>query len=476
MQANRAVLVLTATTALVVLVAVLFFTGFDDILGPSRAPEPSIDGGGRFAVPAILPEEASARGGPEGKPRGAARETPGPDAAGGPAPLTGLPLTVAVVDVETGRPLFDAQPLLVVPDAGPIRLVRTGPEFVLARSTAVPGRSVTMRFAVEVPHRYGLARPKGFRVSATISRFADFVRVTIPAWPLVPVLLTVLDHENEPVAGARVTKVTLARFSREGWSAPTDAAGRTRWWGVPAIRGERVAVSVSEAGRSRTVYGSIIDYETPTKVIAILPKNTEISIGIGGGAGGAFGGRGGHRNLVASSDVARGLIEVLVRRADGRPAADALVVALRRSASARTDSQGRVVFKALVPGRIELVVREPGFAMGPPVAVSVVGGRSSFAEITESYARWTTVEVLDHEGNALPGASVELVAGGPVPWVCLDGNVQHLNVLSGADGRVVIPLFPPSARVALAKYGSRRATATIRPDGVTTIRTKSGGL
>jgi hypothetical protein len=465
MPANRAALVLVATTGLVVLLAVLFFTGGFDLL--PRPPESSRpESSGPDPIPEVVPNDGEPEGGdvvPKGdRPRGAAKK---------PEP-SGVPLTVVVVEAETGRPVSGALPRLVGPDGESEILPGTGGEFRATRPVAVPGQTVTLGFEVDLPEPYGLGRPDGFRISATISRYARSARVEIPVWTLVPVLVTVLDHRRDPVAGAQVTGVTLAGATWKGWAPPTDAAGKTRWLAVPAIRGEWISVSVRADIRRMTTRCLITDAETPVGATVILPRPVSNAIGIGGGAGGAFGGRGGHRNLRASSNAARGAIEVLVRRANGRPAADTLVVALNRSRSGRTDARGRLLLSGLVPGVAELVVREPGFAMGAPVKVTVVGGRSATATVVESTPGWTTVEVLDRRGKPLPGAAIDIVCGGSVPWVCLDGDVQLLNLLTGPDGRVLVPFLPPAAGTARATYGSRRATASVKRNGVTTIRMK----
>ncbi|MEN8150841.1 MAG: carboxypeptidase-like regulatory domain-containing protein [Planctomycetota bacterium] len=382
-----------------------------------------------------------------------------------------LPVEVAVIDVESGRPIPDARPSWIVRKGNARPLAPGGGYFRHPDLTVELRSTVRLRFSVELPDGYGLARPDGFEVTGTVSIYAERVRVTIPVWPVAIVVVRVLDHEQNPVAGAVISSVSLSGRSRSFTADTTDADGWTFVRGIPALRGEAVGVKALANGRSRTVMARIADCGTEVRLVAVLPKDPDRrNLGIGGGAGGAFGGRGGHRNLLVNPAI--GSVCVLVLHREGRPAVDTTVIVSGggRERTGRTDASGRVLLEHLTAGKVSIRVREAGFVTGKVSTVDVPAGGVADVTMREAPERWLWGQVLDESGRALPGASVVLRCAAWPRLVWLDRGLQRLNLLTGPEGRFEFPNAPPGAVVVQAAYGSRSARAGAAETGASFVR------
>jgi hypothetical protein len=461
MVANRRVSILAGATIAVVLLFVLIFAGGPDAIFPPSPPEAESVSETKIVEPAALPAGTAPESAAEVST--VVKEKPPVRAA------KTMPLTVRVIDGETGITLDGARPTLVLADKRKLLLTARGDRFLLEDAPLERGGRFTLNFEVEVPFDYSLQRnDRGFAVGGTISRFAESAHVTIPAWPHAIVRVQVVDHEGRPVEGAAVGGVECVGY-RSTKAAPTDSAGWTTVKGVPAIRGESIQVSGQAMSRSAIGYGRVQDSLTPVRITVRLPEEEGGMIGIGGGAGGAFRGRGDRRWLRRTGT---GVLTVTVKRRDGRPAAHTAVIAGGKTWSGygRTDPHGRITIKGFHAEEIAVRVREPGFLMGDAVTVRIVEGEPAAVSVHEAQPKWAAALVLDEQGHSLPAATVSVTTSDRQTWICLDRGVQHLNLLSGPDGRVVIPNVPPSGVKILATFVRRNAKAKIRSDGFTELK------
>jgi hypothetical protein len=143
------------------------------------------------------------------------------------------------------------------------------------------------------------------------------------------------------------------------------------------------------------------------------------------------------------------VIRVLLR--DGTPAPHVAVRIGDRQE--RTDGDGRARFVGLAGGKIVAVASGRGVV---PTAARIDVGGAAEATIHEAASHRVHVEVVDGDGRPLAGAGVGAVSftvpvsGGDdlVPAEdCVaqyDGDVEMIDVLTGADGRVDVEL--PSGR------------------------------
>jgi len=465
MAANRKAGLLATGTVATVLLMLAVFAGVPELgLLPERTAEPPLPETEKPAPPVVELDIATPRSGKmASRPSKAAR-----------GPGRGVPLEVSVIDAETGAILPGARPHLVIGQTLEIGLDSVAGRFRHADATVELRRRANLKFRVDLPEGYALERPDAFRVTGVVSRYAQRVRVTIPAWPHALVVVRVLDHAHNPVPGAIVSSASFTHSCRNFTAEPTDADGWTRVRGIPALHGERVSLQARSGQRHHSAVGMVEDSVTPVRLRIVLPeKENGILIGIGGGAGGAFRGRGDHRRKPRTGDEC---VVVTVRHRDGRSAVDTYVSASGGGATAtgRTDANGRVTLGSLPTGTVAVRVSEPGFAAGKAVSTTLEAGKPGSVTIHEAPAKWVTGLVLSETGRALASASVRVRVNSGLDLacldlVCLDGGVQQLNLLTGPDGRFAFPNVPPGRAVIFADYASRRANAPARDAGITIV-------
>ncbi|MHC4473029.1 MAG: sigma-70 family RNA polymerase sigma factor [Planctomycetota bacterium] len=388
-----------------------------------------------------------------------------------------IPLTAEVLDGESGAPIRNAALSLVARGARVTPMDRVGDGYRLDTSPLSPGQKESLELAVDLPQGFVLCRRRSWKVSGTVSRFAESVHVTVVAWPEAPVRLKVEEADGGPAAGTTVEMISSSLGLGLAYrAAPTGSGGETRVRGLPCIPGESVVLYVVKDGRRAcSTLGRIGRSGEEVLLTAVLPAEAPSAspfnsvIGIGGGAGGAFGGRGG-RHRVDPTTLAR--LVVLVTRRSGAPAKGALVVVSgegRTERRSRTDDTGRATFPDLLPGEVAVAVQEPGFLMGRPVAVRLSSGVSESVEILEARGTFLHLQVLTDEGLPARFAELTVSASGKVPFTHLVDGVQRLNFFTDLDGMAVLPHLPAGKVKVTARLGSRKATAAVGPGGYLVI-------
>jgi hypothetical protein len=239
---------------------------------------------------------------------------------------------------------------------------------------------------------------------------------------------------------------------------------------VPCIRGEPVVVSFAEGTRvARSGSARLSDSTTGLRLTVKLPRPSSSAIGIGGGSGGSFGGRGGHRQLNAVRRPPTARISAVVVRRDGRPGAGALVRLtgpLRVRVERRADAQGRLTFERLRGGLYSLEVLEPGFLGGGPVEVRLGSGAEAAVRLREAAGRAVTVRLFDEEDRPVPCACISVALPSGVAYCAMEEGVQTLTLLTGSDGRIVLPNLPATGGRISAAYGSRTARAELTDESL----------
>jgi len=458
MADTRRIRWLAAGITIAILAALLLFLE-SSVPSPSPSRPTEVTRGEEFA--SILPIENPSREMTETS-ADTAESSPGADSGGG------IALVVEVVNVETGKILPEARPLLHTDEKVPVPMDLYGDRFRVEDSKATLGTWNGFTFDVQLPPGYALAEARSFRIREIVSRYAQSLLVTIPAWPHVPIVVEVLDHAKRPVEGASVTQVTLSGIDRRFAAAKTDAAGLTQVVGIPALRGEEIRVTAyGDLDAWKMTTARIVDAKTPVRLTVVLPEPGS-AVQIGGGHSDPFRGHRDHRSLLPHGD---GTLVVRVRHRDGRPAVETLVIVSSEKGQTRfgrTDATGRVTIDRLVHGAVRVEVSEAGFASGPPLAATVAAGASNTATIVEAPPRWETVVVIGENGVGLPGARVRPILSSCY-YACLENGVQRMNLLTGPDGRVRVPNIPANLVRFEASYGSKEEDQEPGPGGRTVI-------
>jgi len=367
---------------------------------------------------------------------------------------TGLRLDVVFAEAETGRRLTGLSASIAgVEHTVEPRLLDEDAWLVFP-----PVEDPTvLAWKVEPPSSRLLWEPSAIRTC--ISRYATSLRLVFPLRLEHAVSVTVEESDGAPAAAS------LDSVYAAGRTLPLEAVertgpGRFRVRGVPHLPGERVMVQAETALDDRvgsvTALGVVPD--DPREDLEMRVRLPPLRwrgeadagagvIGIGGGAGGTFGGRGGHRTLT------RGVTTIRVRLRDGRPAVGALVtIAGRRH---YTDSDGRVRVMSLPPGVHRVTVSQVG-VIPITASVTVPAGRDVEIELDEPPAAAVDVEVVDDRGRALPFAALAVKTPSGEPWVDLQDGIQRLDPYTDHEGRRRLHNLEPGDLRLTVTWGSRK--------------------
>ncbi len=297
-------------------------------------------------------------------------------------------------------------------------------------------------------------------VKTTISPYARALDFHYPVRREVDVAITPVDSEGTPV-DARV-RMALVAGRKPQWSIKGDAYGRLRLHGVPFLRDEILDVTVCRkdlSGPARVRLPIPDQPGTPIDVQVTLPDDGEVSdiefesIGIGGGAGGAFKGRMRYRKF----DNA---LVVRVIRRNGEPAVGATVELAHHSA--RTDAHGRVRFRGIAPGVMDVQVRQPGLV---PITRTVDIPQRGEAKKTLREGKGGIVDlaVVDDGGNSLSYAAFRVKTGYGAPWAYVDlQNRQRIDPFTDHLGRRRLHAIGPGDFTIDVSWGSRRKSVSLR--------------
>ncbi|MCM3905661.1 MAG: carboxypeptidase regulatory-like domain-containing protein [Pyrinomonadaceae bacterium] len=256
----------------------------------------------------------------------------------------------------------------------------------------------------------------------------------------------VITEMGEPVAGVTVTE------PESGAKAETDSNGSYALEGVPAGRlaklvvtksGKQMATGQIDVARGRK---SIADFELKKQTagaskpaLRILPSTVRLAPA-----------RKGDGNV--------GVLKGVVKDAQGRPAARALVRVGR--ATARTDSQGRYAFLNVPPGAHKIMVQRSG-SKPKTEMVQVAAQKSSeskiqFAPVDKiANVRNRQTLIVRGKGNVLRGVVFDPqkrpLAGAKVTVV---QQTSAVSVLAGTRGNYLLrDLRPGTYRVLVSKAG-----------------------
>jgi hypothetical protein len=408
-------------------------TDSDGARTEEKAPAPS---------PASLPPTLAARG---------SGEIPSemPDAEVRPSEegvTRELPLDVAIVDASDGR----------VP-ASELQRIST-----IARITGDSHAKVATSFSVDIPAGYATwEEPK---VVATVARRAVRLVHVFPLRREAAAYLTVRDAEGRPVNGTFVRARVGGRATDARWDAGNPAG---RLSGLPFLPGERVEFVATQVAdgvtdseyrvRSAQWHGRFeSDSRSPLHAEVTLPDEwTERStlIGLGGGDGFPFRGRGNPRPQPV------GRVEVTVFGRDGRPLAETDV---RIGWMVQTtDSKGFAAFDRVDLGDREVATDEPGVVTATAL-VAVTENGTARVTLRESEGGTVGVEVVDEKGVGLPFATLQLGKPGGVTWCDLsDDGVQRTDLYTDALGRRILAHVSRGRLGISAAFGERQGDLVV---------------
>jgi len=177
---------------------------------------------------------------------------------------------------------------------------------------------------------------------------------------------------------------------------------------------------------------------------------SDSSIGIGGGAGGAFGGRGSRRST--------GEAHVVVLRRDGSPASNVRVQAGRRSVT--TDADGCARFTSLPVGEHEVVVHAIGLLPLGGV-VRVQEDAVARLELQEPEGGAVDVRVVDVQGDPLPFATLYVRTPSKGAWVDEHDGRQRIDPYTDHLGRRRLEPLEVGRVVLHVRWGGLRAQEAV---------------
>lgn len=282
---------------------------------------------------------------------------------------------------------------------------------------------------------------------------ADPAGSTLPSSESTEEITGVVTEMGEPVAGVTVTE------PESGAKTVTDSSGSYALAGVPSGRlarlvldksGKQVATGRIDLARGRA---AIADFElskskgSSQSALRIVPSTVMVARAKAGGG-------------------AVGILKGVVRDAQGRPAARALVQ-LKGLALARADSQGRYTFLNVRPGTHQLIVQKSG--LRPRTETVKVETRNNESKIQFSSAdtiptiRNRQPLVVRGAGTILRGAVTDLqkrpLAGAKITVL---QQTSVVSVISAVNGVYLLrDIRPGSYRVLVSRAGYDSIAQTI---------------
>jgi len=365
------------------------------------------------------------------------------------------PMTIHVVDAETGDPV---EPSQLVPHSEPLGEI-TRPSVGQYRHFVLAPRHASGQ--LKIAPKSGWIAWDGVSWNLPRSAYADELEVVAPMRREVPVRVTVLDHKGDISSNAEIVSFQIAGKTRHPeWSS--DAYGTRLVDGVPYFRGERLTVTAEIANTTARESASIVLGPHPDQAVDLqirLPKPLPLRQG-------AFSGRGGHRDCFRTGCgsrkralSAKGRIAVRVWRHNGDPAVSARVHAGRRYAN--TDARGRAVLEGVHPGKHRLYVTQTGL-LDIAASVEVVANKTTELDVQESKGRRRDLVVVDENGEPLPYASFQLSRGKyRDDWIDEHDGVQRLDAFTDHEGRRTLARMDPRVTTITVTWGSRKATVDL---------------
>ena len=384
-----------------------------------------------------------------------------------------VPLEVELVDAETGTPI-----------GGSVEVASEGGAFVPLRSRSgvhvldpAPiqrAEETELRFRIHLPPGYVSADAlrsrrarqawpdEAYMRSAEVSRYAERVHVTLPVRPEARIRVRVVDEADEPIEGATVLELVVAGCRVKPTSTPTNERGEMVLRGVPFFRGSLLRVQVATTDHQSTAVGTVTlaDPDSEAQIRVVVRAHPE-SIG-------AY--RGPHGEVPSCGlpwkEVPNGATAVLwVVRRGGAPANRAFLRLRRKGAASWdatfSDSNGRAIFSELPPGHYTAQLCEPGLVF-TEWTFDLTAAETLERTVHESVGHRLPVVVHGVQDLALPFARVFVSPEGSddLTWLGDDG-VQHLDIHTDRDGRVVIPHLPGEKAEVSVQYGHLCSTSSV---------------
>jgi hypothetical protein len=366
-----------------------------------------------------------------------------------------LPFRLQVVDATDGRGIAVPWKLKLARGASWVDVTSAEPTVDFLEEKGLLAVAV-------VPAPTGFVAWDEALLETKVARRATALWHVYPLRPEAAVELSVSDPRGRPLPGTGVSARVAGRSVAVQWAG--GASGRIG--GVPFLREEEVELSVrlSDAakgehadwlgwidwrGRLATHRGEVLRAEVVLPAFEGPASST--LIGVGGGAGGAFRGRG-RRRLPEDT----GRVEVAVVGRDGQPLANTRVNLGGRSSA--TDARGIVVFEDVTPGEREVNTQEPGVAT-TRATVTVASRRTSRITLRESEGGTLDVEVVDEAGVGLPFAAVGI---GDSTWLDVaDDGTQRTDPYTDELGRRSFAHVSAGGVVVRAEFGERTAQESV---------------
>jgi hypothetical protein len=382
-----------------------------------------------------------------------------------------IPLDVVVIDGVSGYRLSGAQVAFARKTGPAIPFEVDDVLHVLAPSPLSRGKQAKFSIQVTPPRGYVVERQYGLRVFTTLSRFAKRVYFPVVVRPEANVIVAIEEHDGRPYAGARIESVSISNVKVAFKAPPTGANGETMIRGIPAVRGNRLWVSVVADERRVQIFG-YIGNDGRVRLHARLSRNkpggvsssSSGRIGIGGGAGGSFGSRGWRRG----SEEIRGGAQIRVLRRNGSAAVGAMVrlthMESRKSLSGRVRTDGTILFEGLIPGKARVSVTEPGY-LGTSKEFEVRPGETVRITVDEPEGLNLDVVAIFPDGQPVPCARIDVAPGGRTPFPILEDDVQILRLITDVLGRISLRHLPPGSVRITAFYGYRGVKKSVDAGG-----------
>ena len=371
-----------------------------------------------------------------------------------------LPLTVEVVDAITGWHVLEAAVELIPDDADddtePLVEMYSADGVVTFQDVFEEGggeQSVTIGLSPIVERGLYPDPIRDRRVRATLSRRATSFRVIEPLRPEAHIFVRPALPDGSLAPSELVVAVDMVGPYIE--PSVTASANGYRVGGFAHLAGEPVNVRATFGelvAAGRVILGAR-PADAPT--LELLLRKQER--------------RGGRRNLSCGSgcgrraDVGTARIEIDVVDRGGRPLADVFVSG-GSAGRGRTDSSGHLTLENVAGDNYyHLELLEPGYAYGNRYVLELADGETRSIVITEGPSYDLLVHVRDETGAPARFARIDVEPKRDAPWVHLVRGVQTLTVMTDANGDCRLPRLPWLDVKITARFGSRRAQATVKP-------------
>jgi hypothetical protein len=327
-----------------------------------------------------------------------------------------VPLTVRLIDSETGATVLGGR-FRVNGFAGEADEARGTRRFANAGLHAGDTAELVVDVTVApAGHVAGLRR-----IPVVVGAFTDAAELTVPLAPEQPLTVSVTHADGTAASRAKLQAPRVAGVERTCETPDTDDAGRSVVHGLPFVRNAVVRVvadSGDDAGHGEITLGPAP--AAPSAMSIVLgprgawwePPKTADPQGVSW-------------MFRKGSGRPRGDASIVVRlqRADGTPAADALIrlgeidppstsVHFVSDSAWRTvthtDALGVAVFRGLPAGDWAILVRGAGLPLADR-RVTTRGGAITEITLRPRSGVESTITVLDETGLPLPAAAVETV-------------------------------------------------------------------